>query len=101
MSRPPPPSAGATPTLASTSFSTDSATTTSRPAPHDTTHELPYGSTKPRLAAPNGRRLRPLAGRERDRGADAEPGGHCPVPDRAARPPAPADRRRLSVARPG
>ena len=29
----------------STSFSTDSATTTSRPAPHDTTHELPYGST--------------------------------------------------------
>src|SRR5215217_989552 len=62
MSRPPPRSTGATPTLTSTSFSTDSATTTSRPAPHDTTHELPYGSTKysPEASGvPGGRRSRP------------------------------------------
>ena len=62
---------------------------------------LPPPPLTARPAAPAGRRLRPLAGRERGRRADAQPGGDGPVPDRAARPATGGGRRRPAVARPG
>jgi len=56
-------------------------------------------ATHQAMAAGARPRLRPLAGRQRGRRPDAEPGGHGSLPDRPARRAAGGGRRRLPLAR--